>query len=135
MSSKAQKTQPLTKQDTIKTFATTPNNVSGLDSITIAGQYVFVEYGNGVDSTGDVPGQRSIIQYDKSGNFVHAYSIEGSVDGLKFNPETGMVWALQNQDGRSSLSLISNCKRPKGAQTVVQGETWLRQVRTWLRTR
>ena len=80
--------------------------MSGLDSITIAGDYVFVEYGNNVDSTGAMPGTSTIIQYDKAGNFVHAYAIEGSVDGLKFNPETGMVWALQNQDGRSSLSLI-----------------------------
>ena len=92
--------------DSIHTFASTPNGVTGLDSITIAGKYVFVEYGNGVDSTGAVPGDSTIIQYDRAGHFVHAYSIEGSVDGLKYNPETGMVWALQNQDGRSSLSLI-----------------------------
>jgi len=97
---------PQAHVDSIKTFASTPNGVTGLDSITIAGKYVFVEYGNGVDSTGAIPGQSTIIQYDKSGNFVHAYAIEGSVDGLKYNPETGMVWALQNQDGRSSLSLI-----------------------------
>ena len=101
-----QNAPPQAHVDSIKTFATTPNNVSGLDSITIAGQYVFVEYGNGVDSTGAVPGQSTIIQYDKSGNLVHAYPIEGAVDGLKYNPETGLVWALQNQDGRSSLSLI-----------------------------
>ncbi|WP_426418342.1 hypothetical protein [Bradyrhizobium genosp. A] len=92
--------------DSIGTFATPPNGASGLDSITVAGKYVFVEYGNGVDSTGVVPGNSTIIQYDKAGNFVHAYSIAGSVDGLKFNPETGMVWALQNQDARSSLTLI-----------------------------
>jgi predicted secreted protein len=97
---------PQAHVDSIKTFASTPNGVSGLDSITIAGDYVFVEYGNNVDSTGAIPGQSTIIQYDKSGNFVQAYPIEGSVDGLKYNPETGMVWALQNQDGRSSLSLI-----------------------------
>ncbi|KJC59419.1 hypothetical protein UP10_18095 [Bradyrhizobium sp. LTSPM299] len=92
--------------DSIHTFASAPNGVTGLDSITLAGKYVFVEYGNGVDSTGAVPGDSTIIQYDQAGHFVHAYSIEGSVDGLKYNPETGMVWALQNQDGRSSLSLI-----------------------------
>jgi predicted secreted protein len=97
---------PQAHVDSVKTFGSTPNGVSGLDSITIAGQYVFVEYGNNVDSTGAIPGKSTIIQYDKSGNFVHAYAIEGSVDGLKYNPETGMVWALQNQDGRSSLSLI-----------------------------
>jgi predicted secreted protein len=101
-----QRAPPQAHVDSIKTFATTPNGVSGLDSITIAGKYVFVEYGNNVDSTGAIPGKSTIIQYDKAGNFVHAYAIEGSVDGLKFNPETGLVWALQNQDGRSSLSLI-----------------------------
>jgi hypothetical protein len=101
-----QNAPPQAHVDSIKTFATTPNGVSGLDSITIAGKYVFVEYGNNVDSTGAIPGKSTIIQYDKAGNFVHAYAIEGSVDGLKYNPETGLVWALQNQDGRSSLSLI-----------------------------
>jgi predicted secreted protein len=97
---------PQAHVDSIKTFGSTPNGVSGLDSIAIAGDYVFVEYGNNVDSTGAIPGTSTIIQYDKAGNFVHAYAIEGSVDGLKYNPDTGMVWALQNQDGRSSLSLI-----------------------------
>jgi hypothetical protein len=28
------------------------------------------------------------------------------VDGLKIEPETGLVWALQNQDGNSTLTLI-----------------------------
>ena len=98
---------PQAHVDSVKTFAETPNNVSGLDSITIAGKYVFVEYGNGVDSTGVIPGKSTIIQYDQNGDFVHAYAIEGSVDGLKYNPETGMVWALQNQDGNSSLSIIN----------------------------
>ncbi|SIO63173.1 hypothetical protein SAMN05443247_09613 [Bradyrhizobium erythrophlei] len=97
---------PAAHVDSIGTFASPPNGVTGLDSITIAGKYVFVEYGNGVDSTGVVPGNSTIIQYDKAGHFVHAYSIAGSVDGLKYNPETGMVWALQNQDARSSLTLI-----------------------------
>lgn len=101
-----QNAPPKAQVDSIKTFAGTPNNVTGLDSITIAGKYVFVEYGNNVDSTGAVPGESTIIQYDKAGNLLHAYAIEGSVDGLKYNPETGLVWALQNQDGRSSLSLI-----------------------------
>jgi predicted secreted protein len=97
---------PMAQVDSIKTFANAPNGATKLDSITIAGKYVFTEYGNGVDSTGAVPGTSTIMQYDRAGNFVHAYSIEGSVDGLKYNPETGLVWALQNQDGRSSLSLI-----------------------------
>jgi predicted secreted protein len=105
--------------DSIKTFASAPNGASGLDSLTIAGKYVFAEFGNNVDSTGAIPGTSTIIQYDTAGHFVHAYSIEGSVDGLKYNPETGLVWALQNQDGRSSLSLID----PK-TQTVTAHFTY-----------
>ena len=35
------------------------------------------------------------------------YSIPGLVDGLKFNPVTGMVWALQNNDGNATLSIIN----------------------------
>ncbi|MBV8192992.1 MAG: hypothetical protein JOY64_14240 [Alphaproteobacteria bacterium] len=97
---------PVAEVDSIKVFANAPNGVSGLDSITQAGKFIFVEYGNGVDPTGAVPGTSTIIQYDTAGHVVHVYSIEGSVDGLKFNPDTGMVWALQNQDGRSSLSVI-----------------------------
>jgi hypothetical protein len=31
----------------------------------------------------------------------------GLVDGLKFNPVTGMAWALQNNDGNATLSLIN----------------------------
>src|SRR6202035_1073081 len=65
----------------------------------------FVEYGNGADSTG-AGGSSTIIQYDNAGNIEHTYTIAGSVDGLKYNPYTGQIWALQNQDGNSTLSLI-----------------------------
>jgi DNA-binding beta-propeller fold protein YncE len=41
-----------------------------------------------------------------NGKVRHTYSIPGSVDGLKVDPETGLVWALQNQDGNSTLTLI-----------------------------
>ena len=47
------------------------------------------------------------MQYSSSGAVQHSYAISGSVDGLKFNPNTGMVWALQNQDGNATLSLIN----------------------------
>ena len=35
------------------------------------------------------------------------YSISGLVDGMKFNPVTGMVWALQNNDANATLSIIN----------------------------
>ncbi len=77
------------------------------DSITDGNGSIWVEYGNNVDSTGVIPGTSTIVQYSQSGAIQQTYQIAGEVDGLKFNPVTGMVWALQNQDANSTLSLIN----------------------------
>ena len=76
------------------------------DSITTGDGSVWVEYGNGAVSTGGT-GDSTIVQYSMSGTVQHVYTIPGLVDGLKFNPVTAMVWALQNNDGNSTLSLIN----------------------------
>jgi hypothetical protein len=81
------------------------------DSITIGGGSVWVEYGNGVDSTGVAPGASTIVQYSPVGAIQNTYSISGSVDGLTFNPNTGIVWALQNQDANATISLINPATR------------------------
>src|SRR3984893_14730790 len=88
------------------TFGSAPTGSSAPDSITTENGSFFVEYGNGADSTG-AGGSSTIVQYDKAGNIEHTYSIAGSVDGLKFNPYTKEIWALQNQDGNSTLTLIN----------------------------
>jgi hypothetical protein len=91
---------------TVKTFATgTSVSATGPDSITVGGGSVWVSYTNGADSTGK-SGSSTVVQYDLNGTVQHTYSIRGSVDGLKIEPETGLVWALQNQDGNSTLTLI-----------------------------
>jgi len=77
------------------------------DSITLAGDNVFVEYGNGADATGKPNGGSStIVEYDKLGQILQTYTLPGSIDGLKYNPTTGQVWALENQDANSSLFII-----------------------------
>jgi hypothetical protein len=76
------------------------------DSVTIGDGSVWVEYGNGADSTG-AGGSSTIVQYSTGGAVQHSYTISGLADGLKFNPVTGMVWALQNNDGNATLSLIN----------------------------
>ena len=86
-------------------FATAPNGASAPDSLTTENGSFFIEYGNGVASDG-TGGPSTIVQYDKTGKVEHTYSIPGSVDGLKYNPTTGQIWALQNQDGNSTISLI-----------------------------
>jgi hypothetical protein len=91
----------------ITTFATgNAVNATGPDSITLSRNSVWVSYTNGADSTG-LSGSSTIVQYKLNGEARHTYSIAGSVDGLKVDPRTGQVWALQNQEGNSTLSLIN----------------------------
>jgi hypothetical protein len=91
----------------ITTFATgTAVNATGPDSITLSGNSVWVSYANGADSTG-LSGSSTIVQYKLNGKVRHTYSVAGSVDGLKVDPRTRLVWALQNQDGNSTLSLLN----------------------------
>jgi PEP-CTERM motif len=78
---------------------------TGPDSVTIGDGSVWIEYGNGADSTG-ASGSSTIVQYSPGGVVQHKYTISGLVDGLKFNPVTGKVWALQNNDGNATLSII-----------------------------
>lgn len=90
----------------ITTFATgTAVNATGPDSISLSKNSLWVSYTNGADSTG-LSGSSTVVQYKRNGQVRHTYSIKGSVDGLKVDPRTGLVWALQNQDGNSTLSLI-----------------------------
>ena len=91
----------------ITTFATgTGVNATGPDSVALSRNSVWVSYTNGADSTG-LSGSSTIVQYKLTGKVRHTYSIAGSVDGLKVDPRTGHVWALQNQDGNSTLTLIN----------------------------
>jgi hypothetical protein len=81
-------------------------NATAPDSVTTGNGSVWVEYGNSADSTG-AGGSSTIVQYSReTGEIQFQYSLAGSVDGLKIDPVTGVVWALQNQDGNSTLSLI-----------------------------
>ena len=95
----------MTQIDHISTLTVAPAGSSAPDSITLANGDIWVAYTNGADSTG-LSGHSTIVEYDHSGKIDHTYQISGYVDGLKFDPVTGEIWALQNQDGNSTLSII-----------------------------
>jgi hypothetical protein len=81
---------------------------AGPDSITFGAGSLWVSYAGGTTADGSQPaGFSTVARYALDGALQHTYSIAGSVDGLKFNPYTGDVWALQNQDANSSLTLIN----------------------------
>jgi hypothetical protein len=96
-------------------FATAPT-VNGIlasapDSITIGGGSIWVEYGDGASSTGG--GASTIVQYSISadgmtGTVENTYADgSGLADGLKYDPATGLVWVLNNNDANANLLFIN----------------------------
>ena len=87
-------------------IATAPTGSSAPDSITIGGGSIWVEYGNGASSTGG--GTSTIVQYSMTGQLEHTYvDTNGLADGLKYDPATGNVWVLNNNDANSNLQVIN----------------------------
>ena len=87
-------------------LATAPAGSSAPDSITIGGGSIWVEYGNGADSTG-ASGSTTIVQYSMTGQAEHTFTVTGLADGLKYDPATGNVWVLLNNDANSALQFIN----------------------------
>ena len=75
------------------------------DSLSFGDASLWVAYANNSASDGS-SGSSTVVRYDLAGNVLHQWSIAGSVDGLKVDP-SGMVWALQNQDANSALTVIN----------------------------
>jgi hypothetical protein len=75
------------------------------DSIAVSERAIWVSYANGADSTGS-SGASTVVEYNFEGQVKRTFSIKGSVDGLKVDPRTDLVWVMQNQDGNSTLTLI-----------------------------
>jgi hypothetical protein len=95
----------MTKVASTQILAMAPTGASAPDSITLGGGSLWVEYGDGAPSTGG--GKSTIVQYSLSGQVEHTYTAAGLADGLKYDPYTGDVWVLNNNDGDATLQLIN----------------------------
>lgn len=83
-------------------------NATGPNSITNGAGSIWVSYAGGTTADGTEPaGDSTVVRYAPDGTIQRTYLIHGSVDGLKYNPYTTDVWALQNQDANSRLTLIN----------------------------
>ncbi len=91
----------------LKVFANAPKGLSAPDSIAVIGDHVFVGYGDGhlPDGTDNLNSQ--VVEFDKNGSVVHIYTVPGHSDGLKVDPETHLLWALQNEDANANLVIIN----------------------------
>jgi hypothetical protein len=103
----------------VSTFAIAENGYTAPDSITFSRNNVFVGYGNGGAPDGSGGAKSTIVKYKMDGTVVRTYSVPGHNDGLRFNPATGDLWAIQNEDANATLIIIepSTGKR----QTFVLG--------------
>jgi hypothetical protein len=91
---------------TVQTFATgTSLGATQPDSTYFGLGSVWISYQNGSDSTG-LFGSSTIVRYNTTGVVQQTWSIPGNVDGLRIDP-TDLVWALQNNDGNSTLTAIN----------------------------
>jgi hypothetical protein len=99
--------QTATAPYTLSVFATAPKGSSAPDSIAVVDGHVFVGYGDGHDPAGADGLNSEVVEYRTDGTIVHTYSVPGHSDGLKVDPATHLVWALQNEDANANLVIIN----------------------------
>jgi hypothetical protein len=92
---------------TVTTFATAPTGLSAPDSVTFSATNVFIGYGNGGAPDGSGGAMSDVVEYDFTGKELKDFKIVGHNDGLRFNPRENNLWALQNEDGNTNLSIIN----------------------------
>src|SRR5258708_5751598 len=92
---------------TLSVFAGPLAGSSAPDSIAVVGGDVFVGYGNGGAADGSGGAMSTIAEYNSAGAFLGSTTVVGHNDGLRFNAQTGQLWALQNEDGNPNLVLIN----------------------------
>ena len=80
--------------------------VSAPDDITVAGNSVFIGWGNNVMSDGSDGGQSVVAQYTLTGQLVNHFNVTGHVEGLAMG-NNGLLYTDENEDGNSALTVIN----------------------------
>jgi len=91
---------------TVSVFATSmPHVYFQPDSICLWNGRVFIGYGNNAKPDGSF-GHSTIVEYATDGTVLHKVIVQGHNDGLKVDPKTNLLWALQNEDANPNLVII-----------------------------
>ena len=91
----------------ISVFAQSTGSNTQVDSIAVDGSHVFVGYGDNVSKTGADGNSSTIVEYTLGGAVLNTFSVVGHNDGLRVNPTTGQLWAIQNEDANPLLAVIN----------------------------
>jgi hypothetical protein len=95
----------------LSVFVQAPAGLSAPDSIAVLDSRVFVGYGDGHAPDGSDGKDSQVVEYRTDGTIVHVYQVRGHNDGLKVDPTTGRLWALQNEDANPRLVIIDPTTR------------------------
>jgi hypothetical protein len=105
---------------TVSVFATSIPGVDfAPDSIAVLGGHVFVGYGDGVAPDGSDGKSSTIVEYAANGEMVWTYTVLGHNDGLRVNPKTRQIWAMQNEDKNPNLVIIDSKTHTQTMYTFV----------------
>ena len=91
----------------VTVFAQSGGQYSAPDSIAVLHDHIFIGYGNNIAPDGSDGKSSNIVEYTPSGQVVYVYTIKGHNDGLKVNPKTHELWAMQNEDASPNLVIIN----------------------------
>ena len=93
---------------TVSVFA---QSVVGLytqpDSIAYNRDSIFIGYGDHVKPDGSDGKSSTVVQYNYNGEVQQVLWVKGHNDGLKINPYTGDLWAIQNEDANARLVIFN----------------------------
>src|SRR5258707_3197330 len=95
--------QPAVSPYQLSVFATAPKGMSAPDSIAVLRDHVFVGYGDGNAPSGSDGKSTQIVDYALDGTVNYTYTVKGHNDGLKIDPSTHLLWAIQNEDANAKL--------------------------------
>lgn len=77
------------------------------DSIAYTGDSIFIGYGDHVAPDGSDGKSSTVVEYGYNGEVKRILSVKGHNDGLKINPYTGDLWAIQNEDANARLVIFN----------------------------
>ncbi|WP_341318618.1 hypothetical protein WN982_26790 [Paraburkholderia sp. IMGN_8] len=92
---------------TLSVFAAAPSGSSAPDSLAVLDDHIWVAYANGGAPDGTGNAQSQIVEYSRDGKALRTFTVAGHNDGLKVNPYTREIWAMQNEDANANLVTIN----------------------------
>jgi hypothetical protein len=91
----------------VSVFATSvPGQYTQPGAIAFTGGSIYVAYSNGAALDGS-SGSTTIVQYSLAGAVGTTFTVPGANAVLKTNPQSGLLWALQNPAGNSAVTIIN----------------------------